>query len=302
MQNNIIKVESISQIHEFMGFEKPKHPLVTVVNFDKIKDVPKMPKGTKIVSSFYFIAIKTGLTSTIKYGRGYYDFQEGTLYAMAPEQVLSVENESHDEMQGWGLYFHPDLIRQYPLNDKIKSYGFFSYENNEALHLSDKEKGIITSVIDKIVEEYKANIDEFSQDVLVANIDLLLSYIQRYYSRQFITRKTQNSDVLIRFESLMRAYFETKLKNGGLPLVSYFAENLNLSASYLSDLLKKETGKTAQEHIHYQIIEKAKNLLLNSNATVSEISYDLGFEYPQYFSKIFKKKTGLSPLEFRTLN
>ncbi|MEM6298217.1 MAG: helix-turn-helix transcriptional regulator [Bacteroidota bacterium] len=301
MQANILKVESISQIHDFMGFEKPKHPLVTVVNFGEIEELPKLPKDTKIVSSFYFIALKSGLTSPIKYGRGYYDFQEGTLYAMAPEQVMTVEHEAKEEMEGWGLYFHPDLIRQYPLNEKIKGYGFFSYENNEALHLSDKEKVTITSVIEKIVEEYEANIDEFSQDVLVANIDLLLSYIQRYYSRQFITRKTQNSDVLMRFESLMREYFGTKLKNG-LPLVSYFAEQLNLSASYLSDLLKKETGKTAQEHIHYQIIEKAKNLLLNSNATVSEISYDLGFEYPQYFSKIFKKKTGVSPLEFRTLN
>lgn len=298
MQNNIIKVESISQIHEFIGYEKPKHPLITVVDFSKVRETPKALMGVKVVSSFYFIALKTGLRVPIKYGRGYYDFQEGTLYAMAPEQVTTVENESQEEMQGWGLYFHPDLIRSYPLNDKIKKYGFFAYENSEALHLSDKEKAIITSVIEKIIEEYEANIDEFSQDVLVANIDLLLSYIQRYYSRQFITRKTQNSDMLTRFEGLMKEYFETKLKNG-LPLVSYFAENLNLSASYLSDLLKKETGKTAQEHIHYQIIEKAKNLLLNSNATVSEISYDLGFEYPQYFSKIFKKKTGLSPLEFR---
>lgn len=299
--NHIIKVESISQIHDYMGYDKPKHPLVTIVDFGEMTELPEMEEGTKVVSSFYFIALKTGLTSPIKYGRGYYDFEEGTLYAMAPEQVMSLDYESKAEMQGWGLYFHPDLIRPYPLNEKIKNYGFFSYENNEALHLSDKEKETITSVIEKIKEEYEANIDEFSQDVLVANIDLLLSYIQRYYSRQFLTRKTQNSDMLTRFEGLLRQYFETKLKEG-LPLVSYFAESLNISASYLSDLLKKETGKTAQEHIHYQIIEKAKNLLLNTNATISEISYDLGFEYPQYFSKIFKKKTGLSPLEFRTLN
>jgi AraC-like DNA-binding protein len=301
MSDQIFKVTSISQIHELLGYEKPKHPLVTIIDFGKIKEVPTIPKGTKTVSSFYFIALKSGLSSPFKYGRGYYDFQEGALYAMAPEQVMVIESEDKAEMQGWGLYFHPDLIRPYPLYQKIKNYGFFSYENNEALHLSDREKETITSVITKIKEEYESNIDEFSQDVLVANIDLLLSYTQRYYSRQFITRRTQHSDVLSKFESLMLQYFESKLKEG-LPSVSYFAAHLNLSASYLSDLLKKETGKTAQEHIHYQIIEKAKNLLLSSNATVSEVSYALGFEYPQYFSKIFKKKTGLSPLKFRTLN
>lgn len=306
--SEILKIDSISKLHQLLGFPKPEHPLISVIKLCDIKNNPDLSE-VKMVSSYYSVYLKIGCSVVLKYGRSYYDFEEGTVVTTAPEQVLSIERDKEDansqesNLEGWALHFHPDLIKQYPLAKKISQYGFFSYEVNEALHLSDKERATISSVIEKITDEYEANIDEFSQDVLVTNVELLLSYIQRFYKRQFLTRKAVNSDLLSSFELLMKDYFNSEeLELKGLPKVSYFADKLNLSPSYLSDMLKKETRKSLKEHIDYRLIEKAKNLLLNSNATISEIAYQLGFEYPQYFSRIFKKKTGVSPNQYKMLN
>jgi YesN/AraC family two-component response regulator len=205
--------------------------------------------------------------------------------------------------KSWGLFFHPDLLKGTSLAVKMKSYSFFSYNSNEALHLSDKEREMVTDIIKKIDYELSQNIDSHTQTLLVSNIELLLNYCDRFYDRQFITRSVGNKDILSRFESILSEYYQSEsLKEKGLPTVKFCADNLNLTPNYLSDLLKKETGKNAQEHIHYFLIEEAKNKLLASGDTVSEIAFALGFEYPQYFSRIFKKLTGYTPIEYRNLN
>jgi AraC-like DNA-binding protein len=203
---------------------------------------------------------------------------------------------------GWGLFFHPDLIRNTSLNSKMKDYSFFSYEMAEALHLSEKEKQLLFECIVKIQSELKENIDDYSQTIIVSTIELLLNYCSRFYGRQFITRKATNRDVLEKVETLLKEYFSNKTDSIGLPTVKYLADAVNLSPGYLGDLLKKETGLNAQEHIHQYIIEEAKNILLNSSQSIGEIAFQLGFEYPQYFSRLFKQKTGTTPLEYRNLN
>lgn len=300
--NDLVNITSINELHSYLGYAKPEHPLISVLDLSKVKNTDNLA-NKNIVTSYYSIYLKTG-ASSIKYGRKFYDFEEGTIITMAPEQVFSFSSDENlENLSGWVLYFHPDLIRKYPLAKRMKQFGFFSYENNEALHLSDKEKKTITSIFQKIPEEYELNIDELSHDVLVSNLELLLNYILRYYRRQFITREAVNSDLLSAFEIMIKEYFQNEqLETNGLPKVSWFADKLNLSSSYLSDMLKKETGKNLQEQIHYYLIEKAKNILLNSNLTVSEISYQLGFEYPQYFSRLFKSKTGVSPNQYRITN
>lgn len=298
--SEIVHIKSISDINEMLGYEKTRHPMITVIDLSKVM-VPISGEKMKVLSDLYSVNFKTKTHGQVKYGRSVIDFDEGCLYGIAPQQVTEFTHDKEvSKMEGWVLYFHPDLVKGYALHDKIADYGFFSYDTNEALHLSEKEQNTLNGVIHQIQEEYETNIDEFSQDVLVSNIELLLSYIKRYYGRQFITRKSQNTSFLADFERLLKEYLMIEnIQEKGLPTVHYFAENLHLSASYLSDLLKKETGKNAQEHIHYHLIEKAKHLLLNSNAPVSEISHNLGFEYSQYFSRVFKKKTGLSPSQFR---
>lgn len=204
---------------------------------------------------------------------------------------------------GWGLFFHPDLIRSTTLNDKIKSYSFFHYEVSEALHLSDKEKNILFECIQKIQIELQENIDVHSQYIIVSTIELLLNYCSRFYGRQMITRSYANKSTISQIETILTEYFaKTKVEEQGLPTVKFLADMVHLSPSYLSDLLKKETGKNAQEHIHYYLIEEAKSLLLNSDKNISEIAFNLGFEYPQYFNKLFKQKTGKTPMEYRNLN
>jgi AraC-like DNA-binding protein len=208
-----------------------------------------------------------------------------------------------DDDEGWTLAFHPDLIRKSNLANKIDTYSFFQYDVNEALHLSDDERKTLEELLDKIEKEYSQNLDRHSQNLIISNIELLLDYCIRFYDRQFYTRSNLNVDVVSRFENLLKDYYKTdKVIDLGIPSVKYCAQELNLSTNYLSDLLKKETGKTAQEHIHLFVIEKAKNYLLNSSNSISEIGYDLGFEYPQHFSNLFKSKTGLSPSEYRNMN
>ena len=243
--------------------------------------------------------------NNIKYGRKTIDFQDGNLICIAPNQVVEIDNEveAKENMLGWGLFFHPDLIRATSLNDKIKDYSFFTYETSEALHLSDKEKNILYECVQKIQIELQENIDVHSQYIIVSTIELLLNYCLRFYGRQMITRSQTNKTIVAQIENILNHYFaEIKIKEQGLPTVKYLASQIHLSPSYLSDILKKETGKNTQEHIHFYLIEAAKNHLINTNLTINEIAYNLGFDYPQYFNKLFKKKTGQTPLEYRNLN
>jgi len=298
----IIHLETISDLGRLIHTET-KHPLVSVVDLSKVEEF--FEEGTRVRASFYTIMFKNYGCNHLKYGRQSLDFQDGRLICIAPNQVLLMEKELEkiDNMIGWGLFFHPDLLRGTALGNKIDDYTFFSYEISEALHLSDKEQKNLLDCVQKIETELKDNIDNHSQNLIVTNIELFLNYCLRYYGRQFITRKNSNSTVVTHIEQLLKTYFKSnQLRDNGLPTVKYLAENVHLSASYLSDLLKKETGMNAQDHIHYYLIEEAKNVLLNTDHSVSEIAYALGFDYPQYFSKLFKLKTGKTPIEYRNLN
>lgn len=284
-------------------YEKPKHPLITIIDYSKLKG-NREHYDVKIVTDFYIVSLKSPAPKSLQYGRQYYDFEEGTMMFMSPNQVFSV-GEFNDSVQyeGWGLYFHPDLILNSPLGKRIKEFTFFYYAVNEALHLSEDEKNTLSQIVDNLIKEYSGNIDRYSQDLIINAIEQLLNYSKRFYGRQFITRKKQNSDLLTNFEQLVLDYFKFEATlNLGLPSVDYFSKKLNLSAGYLTDLLKKETGKTTKEFIQLQIVELAKDRLLNSSDTVNEIAYSLGFEYPQYFNRLFKTKTGKTPLEYRKLN
>lgn len=299
----IIHIDTIGQVHDILDYGKPNHPLVTVIDYSKTQYVN--PESVRIRSGFYMVTMKTKVPDCrIRYGRENYDFQDGTMMFMAPEQVMQIEPESGDQRaEGWSLFFHPDLLRRSSLAGKMKDYTFFSYEANEALHLSDSEKQTLAEIIQKIELELSQNIDRHSQTLLLSNIELLLNYCVRFYDRQFITREHVNLDAVTRFEKVLTSYLNAdSLAELGLPTVRYCAEKMNLSPNYLSDLLKKETGKNTQEHIHYHLVERAKNMLLGSNDTVSEIAYELGFEYPQHFSKLFKNKTGITPARYRALN
>jgi AraC-like DNA-binding protein len=301
--NEIIHIETIAEMLKMLPNTTVEHPLVTVIDFSKYQE--QFNSGMKITLGFYTVMFKNSCVNKMKYGQQSYDFQNGSLICIAPKQVITLDEPIKNtlDVKGWGLFFHPDLIRGTSLGSKMKDYSFFNYEVNEALHLSDKEKQTLNDSILKIENEVSQKIDNHSQTLIVSNIELLLNYCSRYYDRQFITRKNNNSDLLIRFENILKQYFSSNnLKDKGLPSVKYLAEHLYLSQNYLSDLLKKETGKNAQDHIHTYIIEEAKNSLLNSNATIGEIAFQLGFDYPQYFSKLFKTKTGMTPIEFRNLN
>lgn len=298
----IIQLHSVSEINHFVH-HKTNHPLVAVVDFSKVDEY--IEEGTRLSADFYSIMFKNYCANKLRYGRQSYDFQEGNLICIAPKQVLTMDNEieQRDDMMGWGLFFHPDLLRGTSLGKKMDEYTFFSYETSEALHLSDKEKQTLYDCVQKIETELQENIDSHSQNLIVTNIELLLNYCLRYYGRQFITRKNSNSNTIVQVERLLKDYFKSEqLKESGLPTVKYLADKVHLSPGYLSDLLKKETGMNAQDHIHYCLIEEAKNILLHSDNSVSEIAYSLGFEYPQYFSKLFKQKTGQTPIEYRNLN
>jgi AraC-like DNA-binding protein len=295
-------LKAITDLNNFVQI-KTLHPLVVVVDFSKVDEY--IEDGTRISADFYTIMFKNYCANHLRYGRQTYDFQDGSLMCIGPRQVLTMDGEieKKDEMMGWGLFFHPDLLYGTSLGSKMGEYTFFGYETAEALHLSDKEKRILFDCVQKIENELQENIDPHSQTLIVSNIELLLNYCSRYYGRQFITRRHSNSTTVSQVEQLLKQYFSGgKLPETGLPTVKYLAEQVHLSASYLSDLLKKETGMNAQEHIHYYLIEEAKSILLNTDHSVGEIAYALGFEYPQYFSKLFKQKTGKTPVEYRSLN
>jgi len=298
---DLIHLKSISDLHKLFNIGNSHHPLVTVLDFNSVTE--QVEQNSKITTDFYSIMFKNYCKNNIKYGRKNIDFQDGNLICIAPNQIIEIDNEvlEREGKMGWGLFFHPDLIRPTSLNDKIKDYNFFHYEVSEALHLSDKEKNILLESVKKIQSELQENIDVHSQNIIVSTIELLLNYCLRFYGRQMITRSQTNKTIIAQIEILFVAYF-SEVKDKGLPSVKFLADNVHLSSSYLSDLLKRETGKNAQEHIHFYLIEEAKNLLLNSEKNINEIAYGLGFEYPQYFNKLFKKKTGKTPMEYRNLN
>lgn len=292
------RVKSISELHSIIGFEKPKHPLITIIDYSKV-NVSRAPDFARFCCDFYSVNFKSHCS--LRYGRHFFDHQGGTLLCTAPEQIITMENtEKTNVVEGWGLFFHPEFIRNPSLGSKISAYTFFRYEENEALHLSSDEKEILIAILRQMEKEYQTNIDNHSQILLLTNLELLLNYCMRFYGRQFITRTNQNKDVIAKFERLILEYLQSgKSQNLGLLSVKYCAENLNLSANYFSDLLKSETGKNAIEHIHYHLLDRAKNLLTGSDKTINEIALALGFEYPQNFSKLFKKKLGVSPSEYR---
>lgn len=291
------KFESLSELHKVFGLKKPLHPLVSFINIKDIKINPDELSPTMMLN-FYKVAYKTDLCNQARYGQNYYDFGEGGLVFTAPNQVF--ESPNNKANSGYLLFFHPDLLLSYPLAKKIKEYGFFSYTTNEALHLSEKENETILSVFTIIEEELNNRIDDFSQEVMIAQIELLLSYSNRFYKRQFITRKAVNHSLLEKFEETLNDYFNNSaLLEQGIPTVHFLAEKFNISPSYLSDLLRSLTGQSTQQHIHHKLSNLAKEKLSVSSLSISEIAYELGFEHPQSFSKFFKKMTKRTPLEFR---
>ena len=302
MGKNIIHIKSINQLLEGSGFGKATHPLIAIIDTANVVFGEEM-QGLKISSDLYSIALKDA-SCGLDYGRKPYDFNEGVLFFSAPKQVFTVTKiQKINDVKGWMIYFHPDLIRNTKLASKIDDYTFFNYEVNEALHLSEKEQSVLNNLVNLIDNEIQERIDNHSQQVLVSNIELILSYSFRFYERQFNTRSAQNTDIVSKVESLLKDYYKThKLIETGQPSIDYLASECHLSANYLSDLLSRETGRSAKEHINDFIIEKAKHLLLSSTDSISGIAYSLGFNYPHYFGRIFKKKTGKTPQEYRQLN
>lgn len=304
---DILNIKSITQFHQLLNLPAPQHPLITF-HRDNSKETDYELDDKffemRFTTDMYTIMYKDSVSGSLGYGRNSYDFQHGTLIFIAPKQVItSPSKETLQQSKGWSLMFHLDLIRKSSLGESINDYGFFSYNVNEALHLSNKEENFIFEVMKQIEEEYSQNIDKHSQRLIISNLELLLNYCTRFYDRQFYTRTNLNKDFVTQFEHKLRAYFNSnKPLELGVPTVDYFGKELNMSGNYLSDLLKKETGKSVKSHINEMVIDKSKTILLNSNTSVSEIAYGLGFEYPQSFTRLFKKETGISPLEYRTLN
>lgn len=293
------KFESLSDALRAFGLPKPLHPLICLIDNASERVEIARPTGSHVLN-FYKISYRPKLSGKLKYGQDYYDFDEGGLMFAAPNQVVGGNDEVTRECSLYTLLIHPDFLWNYPLATKIREYGFFSYAANEALHLSEKEKVTIISIFKIIEEELNSRMDDFSQDVIISQIELLLNYANRFYKRQFITRKAISSNLLQRLEELLDEYFGgEKSLNKGIPTVQYLSERLNISPSYLSDMLRSLTGQNAQQHIHDKLIEKAKEKLSTTSLSVSEVAYELGFEHPQSFSKLFKTKTNFSPLKFR---
>lgn len=302
MKDSIIHIKSVSEGHQMLGFEKPKHPLITLLNEADLQ-IPGELVGARVTTDLYYMALKDSECGVL-YGRNHYDFEDGVLMFTSPGQVVTIlEATNRTPGSGWMLFFHPDLIRRSPLGAGIDRYSFFNYDVHEALHLSEQEEKILTDCAVMIRDEYTQRIDSHSINVIISTLELMLNYCLRFYERQFNTRATQNKDVVVQFENLLRSYFNSdELVASGVPTLQYFADHIHLSQNYLSDLLRKETGRSAKDHINDYVVEKAKMILLNSDQSVSEIAFNLGFNYPHYFSRLFKAKTGQTPLEYRALN
>ncbi len=296
--DKLIRFISISESHQAFGLPAPQHPLISLVHFNESNPFNTEMVPIYDVLSFYKITFITKNSGKLKYGQDYYDFNEGSMLFFAPNQLVGT-TEYNSGTYCYLLLIHPDFLLGHPLAKKIRQYGYFSYSSNEALHLSDKEKAMMLSVYQIMEQELNNGVDEFSQEVIIAQIELMLSYVNRFYNRQFITRKTANNDILEKTESILDDYINQKTLHLGVPTVQYLSDQLHISPGYLSDMLRSLIGKNTKQYIHEKLIEKAKERLTNTELTVSEIAYELGFEHPQSFSKLFKIKTDMSPLEFR---
>lgn len=296
METKLLNIETVAEYNDMLGVET-RHPLVSVIDLTKAKPM----RHLRHTFGFYTVFLKEAKCGDLIYGRQYYDYQEGTVVCLAPGQVIGIEDNGETfQPKGWALCFHPDLIRGTSLGSHIKEYSYFSYEVNEALHLSQQEREIFVDCLHKISHELEHSIDRLSRRLIATNIELLLDYCLRFYERQFITREHVNNDILTRFETLLDRYFESgRAQQEGLPSVKWCAGELCLSPNYFGDLMKKETGKTAQEHIQFKLIDIAKELVLNPGRSISQISYELGFQYPQHFTRMFKKVVGMTPNEYR---
>ncbi|WP_231729865.1 AraC family transcriptional regulator [Pedobacter sp. Leaf176] len=294
----VVKLESIAEIHHILDLPGPTHPLITLLDTREERvNLSRLP--VSYVTTLYKISFVSKLGGQFRYGQGFYDFDEGSMVFTAPNQIVG-STAIYKGNEGYSLVFHQDFIQGYPLAGKIKQYGFFSYASNEALHLSEQESTTVSSIFTIIQEELNSRIDDFSHEVVIAQIELLLSYAKRFYKRQFLTRQAGSNALLQQFEALLDNYFrESGPVNQGLPSVQFLAEQLNYTPNYLSDMLRSLTGLNAQQHIHEKLIEKSKELLSTTNLTISEVAYKLGFEHSQSFSRLFKTKTKASPLEFR---
>jgi len=295
------RFSTIAEYHEMMGLPKPQHPLISVVDVGAIKS-PFTEGHVSLIFDYYSIALKRAPNTKFKYGQQSYDFLEGVLFCMAPGQVFGFEikNGVKHRPSGWMILIHPDFLWNTTLAKTIKQYEYFNYSANESLHLSDKEETMMTAIVKNMEQEYHSNIDKFSQSVIIAQMELLLTYTDRFYQRQFITRKISSHQIINRLEDILTDCFSGgTLAKQGLPTVGYIADLLNITPGYLSELLKALTGQNTQQHIHNKLIEKAKELLSTSELTISEIAYELGFEHPQSFNKLFRNKTNTSPLKFR---
>ncbi|MCF0072971.1 helix-turn-helix domain-containing protein [Dyadobacter sp. CY261] len=292
-------ITSISQLLSFFRYDKPVHPLIAVVDLAKVERSHRIPDAAYRLD-LYSIACKQ-IEGSFKYGRTDYDFSEGSLMFTAPNQVLSpgIENK----VEGWAIYIHPDFLHADSRGRKLTSYSFFGYDTHECLHISDAEKKVLEDCVANISREISMNVDTHSHNLILTNLELLLSYCSRFYDRQFLTRVKASNDIVERFDRALNDYFaQNTLIDTGVPDVKFFASQLNLSANYLTDLLTRYTGKSTYEHIHLKLIDKAKDLLWSTQMPVSAIAYDLGFEHPSHFTKLFKNKTGYSPRAYRNLN
>ena len=295
------RIKTLGEFHKIRGLPSPQHPLVSLMDYGKCTILPEH-MGERWTFDFYSIGIKRNV-GKVRYGQREYDFDEGILSFISPGQLLRIEPNGNADQKpsGWLLLIHPDFLWNSVLAKSIKDYDFFDYAINEALFMSENEEKVIEGIIQNIKQEIASNIDSFSQRIIIAHIELLLNYANRYYQRQFITRKKGNHDTLTRLEKLLNTYFDSgNMVEKGLPSVQFVADHLNLSPTYLSSLLKSLTGQSTQQHIHEKLIAKAKEKLSTTQLSVSEVAYELGFEHPQSFSKLFKNKVKLTPLEFRT--
>ncbi|MFP9098123.1 helix-turn-helix domain-containing protein [Flavobacterium sp. RHBU_24] len=294
----IVPIASITELHRILGIREPEHPQVSIVYFSEIVN-SKADFTQGFVLDFYMVAAKRDFNGKVRYGQHYYDFDEGVMSFVAPGQLCYEDEPTDRPANGFMLLFHQDFIQGYALGKNIKHHEYFSYEANEALYVSKKEEVLIEQILSNIASEYHGNIDRFTQDVIVSHIELLLNYCNRFYNRQFITRKQANNDLIAKLEQLLNNHLNAH--DASLPKVKDLADQLNVSPGYLSDMLRAHTGQNAQQHIHNKLIDKAKEILTTTELTVSEVAYRLGFEYPQSFSKLFKAKANVSPLEYRRL-